>query len=156
MKRRGNYKFFTFPLGGLFLLGILFSIIISRYLEFYNSLKKPFFNISSFLFLISYPFLYLLMGFGVTLIIEFKKRYTEEALFLFMVQIIMSFFWIILFFSFKTFFFSFLWLLILIIIILLMMEKFYLINKGAVYFLVPYFMWLFYCLYLNFFILILN
>ena len=72
------------------------------------------------------------------------------------VQLILNFFWPLLFFNLAAYLFSFIWLVILWAIILVTMLKFYKISERAGDLMLPYILWVTFAGYLNFGIYMLN
>jgi tryptophan-rich sensory protein len=86
----------------------------------------------------------------------FNKKENKNALYIFIVQLILNVFWSVLFFGFHSPLFSaieiiFLWLAILLVII-----KFHKISKNSAYLLIPYILWVSFAAILNYSILIIN
>ena len=102
--------------------------------------------------------IFIIMGISSYLILtsEADKKKKGNALFLFCLQLVVNFFWPIIFFGFKFLFFAFIWIVLLWIIVLIMMIKFWHINKLATYLLIPYLTWVLFSSYFNLGIYFLN
>ena len=80
----------------------------------------------------------------------------KQALFVYGLQLLVNFFWPILFFNLEMRLVAFYWLILLLFLVIVMIVKFLGINKIAAYLQIPYLIWLFYASYLNFSIYMLN
>lgn len=139
--------------------GGLSSFLTRNNIDMYKYLNKPALSPPSIVFLIVWTVLYVLMGISSARIYLQKSDYPYEvmdALFTYILQLIMNFFWSIIFFNMRTFLFSFIWLVVLWATILKMILKFGMLDKTAAYFQIPYFLWVTYAGYLNFMIYLLN
>ncbi|MBR2894515.1 MAG: tryptophan-rich sensory protein, partial [Oscillospiraceae bacterium] len=65
----------------------------------------------------------------------------SRSLFLFFLQLLVNFFWSIIFFNLQALGFAFLWLILLWILILLMIRSFYKVSPLAAWIQLPYFLW---------------
>ncbi|CED93218.1 MULTISPECIES: TspO/MBR family protein [Romboutsia] len=137
------------------LASLLSGISISTY---YSQLIKPSFAPPSFIFPIVWTILYVFMGISAYKIL--KKGYdltkVKDAMFYYWLQLTLNFIWSILFFGLDLRFTALIALVLLIIVISIMMYKFSKIDKKAMYLNIPYLIWLFYALFLNYFIWIIN
>lgn len=139
--------------------GGLSSFLTRNNIYIYKYLNKPAFSPPSIVFLIVWIVLYILMGISSARIYLQKPDYPYEvmdALFTYILQLIMNFFWPIIFFNMRTFLFSFIWLVVLWATILKMILKFGMLDKTAAYFQIPYFLCVTFAGYLNFMIYLLN
>ena len=96
------------------------------------------------------------MGITSYIISESNSYDRDEALIVYIVQLVVNLLWSFLFFTFKWYFFSFLWILLLIALVLLMIRKFYRISKISGYLNIPYLLWLIFAAVLNLSIFFLN
>lgn len=124
-------------------------------METFQSLKKPAISPPGWLFPVVWTILYILMGIACYLVLTSGKA-NRSALIAYGIQLIVNFFWPILFFSFEAYLLSFIWLVILWMLILVTMLLFYNISKPAGYLLIPYFLWVTFAGYLNLSIYLLN
>lgn len=125
----------------------------------YRYLEKPAFAPPVFIFPIAASFLYILMGISSARIWLQRKNYAYEAmdaLLSYSLQLVLNFFWTIIFFNMRTFLFSFIWLIVLWCAVLKMIFKFSVLDKTAAYLNIPYVLWVTFAGYLNFMIYILN
>lgn len=125
---------------------------------FFDVLNKPAWTPPAWAFGPIWTILYILMGIALFLVWRegLNRRDVQIAIGVFAVQLILNFFWTIIFFGFKSLFgglieIVFLWIAILINIIL-----FYRISKVAGILLVPYIVWVTIASYLNYTVFLLN
>ena len=80
----------------------------------------------------------------------------ENALIIYAFQLFINFCWPLFFFNLHNYFIALMILLVLIVTVIYMMILFKQINKTSFYLIIPYIIWLFFALYLNFMIFINN
>jgi len=142
-----------------FAAGIIGASVTTRSLfTWYASLVKPFFSPPDRAFGIVWPILYILMGVSLYLIWTrgWDKKQVKPAVKLFFVHLVFNALWSILFFGLKAPFLAFLEILVLLALIIGVMIKFYKIDRGAAYLLVPYLLWVIFATFLNFSVWYLN
>lgn len=140
-------------------VGSLSAFLIRNNLYLYDISNKPAFSPPAFLFPVVWTILYILMGISSARIWLQKENASYEvmdSLLAYALQLILNFFWPILFFNMRTFLFSFLWLVVLWASILKMIFKFSVLDKTAAYLNIPYVLWVTFAGYLNFMIYLLN
>ena len=103
-----------------------------------------------------FPIVCLLMSVSAAIIYDSDDEISPKALFLYMIQLTLNFWWCVLFFGFRLYFFSFIWLLLLLLTVFIMTVLFYRVNKLAGILQIPYILWLMFAAYLNFGIWFLN
>ena len=79
-----------------------------------------------------------------------------NALLFYMLQLILNFFWSIIFFNWEAYLFAFIWLIVLLALIIVTTVKFYRISRPAAYLMIPYILWVAFAGYLNLGIYLLN
>lgn len=124
----------------------------------YMQLKKPSFSPPSWIFPIVWTILYLLMGIAAYKVwIKGKQgEKNTKALVLYILQLILNFFWSIIFFRFNLYGVAFFELLLLIIIVIMTTFEFYKTDKIAAYLMIPYILWLSFAGVLNYTVWMLN
>lgn len=140
-------------------IGGLSAFLIRDNLYLYAVINKPAFSPPAFLFPIVWTILYILMGIGSARIWLQRDNYSYEvmdSLLTYALQLILNFFWPIIFFNMRTFLFSFIWIVVLWTSILKMIFKFSVLDKTAAYLNIPYVLWVTFAGYLNFMIYLLN
>lgn len=148
----GGWIFITVAIGGL-----------SGYLtrdgvELYNqTIQQPPLSPPSIVFPIVWGILYILMGISAARIYMSQPSDTRtKAMVLYVVQLVMNFFWSIIFFNLQKFGIAFLWLVILWSLILAMILVFQKIDVIASRLQIPYLLWVTFAAYLNLGVWLLN
>jgi len=140
-------------------VGGLSAILTQNNMKIYAVLNKPPLAPPAILFPIVWTILYVLMGIGSARIYLHKKESSYEvldALLSYVLQLILNFFWPIIFFNMLTFLFAFIWLVVLWCAILKMIFKFGQLDTLAAYLQIPYLLWVTFAGYLNFMIYLMN
>ncbi len=98
------------------------------------------------------------MGIGAGLVVCAPRNADKKsgAIFIWGLQLIVNFFWSIIFFNLQMFRASFVWLVFLLALILFMVSAFSKVSKTAAYLQIPYILWVFFAGILNLAIAILN
>ena len=91
------------------------------------------------------------MGIGAARVsLTVKSDQRSVALNLFIVQLVVNFFWSLIFFNAQAFGFAFLWLLLLWLLVLWMIMAFRLVDRQAAWLQLPYLLWVTFAGYLNY------
>lgn len=122
----------------------------------YLSINRPEISPPPSVFPIVWTILYILMGIASYLVYISDSPHKEKALVIYFAQLIINFFWSIIFFGFNNYLFAFIWLILLIVMICYTIYLFYKVNKVAAYLLIPYLLWCLFAAYLNYMIVIMN
>jgi tryptophan-rich sensory protein len=145
------------------LAGVIGSIFtVSAIPTWYAGLIKPALNLPSWLFGPVWITLYGLMGIAAFLVWNHKswngndEMNVRQALFVFLLQLVLNAAWSIIFFGFHSPLWAFVCIVALWLSILWIMVLFYKISKPAMYLLLPYILWVSFAAYLNYSILMLN
>ena len=117
-----------------------------------NTILEP----PKILFPIVWSIIYILMGISSYKIFKSKSEYRTDALWIYVCQLIVNFFWSIIFFNFRNFLLSFIWIIALDILVILMIYYFYKIDKKAALIQIPYLLWLLFASFLTYQIYVLN
>ena len=118
---------------------------------------KPPLTPPGWVFSVVWTILYTLMGISsarIWLTPESKER--SKGLNLYVVQLIVNFFWSLLFFNAQAYGLAALWLILLWILVLLMILEFSKVDKPAAWLQIPYLVWLTFAAYLNLSVWFLN
>lgn len=135
-------------------LGSIFTV--SAIPTWYVALNKPFFNPPNWIFAPVWTTLYILMGIALYLLWASKKKEKGKAIKLFLIQLILNFFWSIIFFGWHNQQAALVEIFALWIFIFLTIRQSLPISKTAAYLLYPYLVWVSFASILNLFIVILN
>lgn len=102
------------------------------------------------LFPIVWTILYALMGVGAARIyLAEDSKARSRGLNLFVGQLVVNFFWSLIFFNAQAYGLAFLWLVLLWVLVILMTLAFYKVDKWAAYLQIPYILWLTFAAYLS-------
>jgi len=139
--------------------GGLSAFLTRENMNIYDEIITPPLSPPSIVFPIIWTILFILMGISAGMIYLNKDKSMSEAgegLRVYVFQLIMNFFWSIIFFNMRAFTFAFIWIVILWIAIITMILKFRKVNKTAAYLQIPYAIWVLFAAYLNIMIAVLN
>ena len=126
--------------------------------NWFETLSKPTWNPPAYLFAPVWITLYFVMGISLWLI--WKNKASEinkrNQYFLFTAQLILNFFWSILFFKFHQPLLALVDIVLMLLLITLTIFSFSYYSKPAAWLLVPYIAWVSFATFLNYSICILN
>ena len=124
---------------------------------FSETVAQPPLSPPMLLFPIVWGILYLLLGISAARIyLEPPTLMRSRGLNLYAAQLIVNFFWSLIFFNARAFGFAFFWLLLLWVLVLLMILTFRKTDPIAAWLQVPYLLWLTFAAYLNLGVWLLN
>ena len=139
-------------------VGLLAGWLTREGTDFYKEfVEKPMLAPPAILFPIVWGILYALMGFGaarVRLTPPAKER--SVGLNLFVSQLIVNFFWSLIFFNLMAYGFALVWLGLLWVLILWMIFAFWKSDRLAAWLQIPYLLWVSFAGYLNWGVWVLN
>ena len=101
------------------------------------------------LFPIVWSILFTLMGISAARVFMSGCTGRSDALFVYVVQLIVNFLWTVFYFTFQALLLSFLWLIFLLLLVILMAVRFERCAPGAGKLQIPYTLWLCFAGYLN-------
>ena len=160
MKRtvRVNGELLLFSLAVPLLVGGISALLTSDSMGQYAAMNQPTLAPPGWVFPIAWTLLYLMMGFASYLVLMTRGDGDRKrtAMFVYAAQLVLNFFWSILFFRFSLYFIAFLWLVVLWVVVLLCTGKFFRVSKRAGLLMIPYMLWLTFAAYLNFAVYQLN
>jgi benzodiazapine receptor len=128
----------------------------SNIATWYVTLNKPFFNPPNYLFGPVWTVLYLMMGISLGMIINAKHSNKNKSLIIFSIQLVLNFFWSVIFFSLQSPGWAAIEIIALWLSIIYMIRNFYKINKWAGWLQIPYLLWVTFASVLNISIYVLN
>ena len=124
---------------------------------FGETVQQPPLSPPAFLFPIVWTVLYALMGIGAARIsLAPPSPARSRSLNLFIAQLIVNFFWSLIFFNAKAYGLAFLWLLLLCVLVLRMILSFRRVDPVAALLQIPYLLWLTFAAYLSYGVWMLN
>ncbi len=140
------------------LVGGLSSFLTMDSMAAFAVLEKPPLSPPGILFPIVWTVLYILMGVASYLVLTSGARQDDidHAITVYAIQLVLNFFWSIIFFRLEWYLAAFLWLVLLWIAILYTLLLFRKISRPAAWLLVPYLLWVTFAGYLNLSIYLLN
>jgi tryptophan-rich sensory protein len=140
-------------------VGILSGFLTSASVTtWYIGLEKPALNPPSWIFGPVWTMLYLLMAIAAFLIWKkgLQNKEVKVALILFIFQLVLNFFWSIIFFYLHNPAWAFVEIVVLWLTIIATIFVFFKVNRLAAYLLLPYILWVSFAAYLNYGIWMLN
>lgn len=140
-------------------VGGLSAFLTKNSMAEYKNINQPPLAPPMILFPIVWSILFILMGISSAIIYTKRDVNHQEAvsgLIIYVLQLIVNFFWSIIFFNMRAYLFAFIWLLLLLILIIMMIVQFRKISPAAAYLQIPYLLWVTFAGYLNFMIYLLN
>ncbi len=140
-------------------IGGLSAFLTRNSMEVYKNINQPPLTPPMILFPIVWSVLFILMGISSAIIYTKRSINPREALsglIIYGLQLIVNFFWSIIFFNMQAYLFAFIWLLLLLVLIVIMILQFRKISPLAAYLQIPYLLWVTFAGYLNFMIFMLN
>ena len=105
-------------------VGALAAFFTRNSMEVYENLVQPPLSPPSWVFPVVWTILYILMGISAYLIYRSDSFYRNSALKIYAAQLIVNFFWTIIFFNLEMYLFAFVWLLLLLVLIILILYGF--------------------------------
>ena len=134
------------------LVGVLSGFISRDGIDAYAStVAKPSISPPPIFFPAVWTILYGLMGIGAARVASAPPgKQRSQALNSFVVQLVVNFFWSLIFFNAQAFGLAFLWLILLWVLVILMIVFFYRTDKFAAFLQIPYFLWVSFAAYLSF------
>ncbi len=140
-------------------VGGLSALLTRNSMQEYQNINQPPLSPPMIVFPIVWSVLFILMGISSAIIYtkgKEDKANTYSALRIYGLQLIVNFFWSIIFFNMQAYLFAFIWLLLLWVLIIMMIVQFKRINTAAAYLQIPYLLWVTFAGYLNLMVYILN
>ena len=121
----------------------------------YSQLIKSNFNPPDWAFAPVWTTLYLMMTLAIWFFWHSKNR-DMNTVYIYFIHIIFNTTWSVVFFGLHQIFLALVVLMILIILIIVLIIRFKRVNFVSYYLMIPYLLWCFYALFLNYNLLVLN
>ena len=139
-------------------VGALSGFLSRKGNEFYSLyVQKPSFSPPDWLFPIAWGILYALMGIGAARVEAAPgSQDRSHGLNLFIIQLVMNFFWSLIFFNAQAYGAALLWLLVMWALIIAMIAVFRRVDRPAALLQIPYLLWVTFAAYLNYGVWMLN
>lgn len=153
-----RWKPYIISIGIALCIGLLSALLSAGGMKVYaESVEKPSLTPPGWVFSVVWTVLYVLMGISAVRIWQSKESpERSKGLNLYVVQLIVNFFWSLIFFNAQAFGFAVFWLILLFILVLLMFLQFRKVDKRAALLQIPYLLWLILAAYLNIGVWVLN
>lgn len=135
-------------------VGGLSAFLTRGNMSVFDEVTKPPLTPPAIVFPIVWSILYVLMGISAARV--YLREGDSHAIRVFGINLILNFFWSIIFFNLRAFCFAAIWLILLFITVLSMTIKFWRIDRLAGALQIPYLVWLVIAGYLNIFICLVN
>jgi len=130
-------------------VGALSALLTMGSMEDFSALRQPPLSPPGFLFPIVWTILYLLMGAGAAIVYLSGSPVQGKALKVYGLQLVVNFFWSIIFFAFGARLLALLWILLLLFLVIKMIMLFHKAVPLAAYLQIPYLLWILFATYLN-------
>lgn len=148
---RGNWKVYTMWILIAEAVGALSGWLSREGMMLYaEGIIQPQLAPPGWLFPVVWTLLYALMGIGAARVwLAEDSPQRRMGLNLFVAQLIVNFFWSLIFFNLQAFGFAFFWLLLLWVLVAWMIVAFYKVDPLAAWLQIPYLIWLTFATYLS-------
>ena len=125
--------------------------------QYSQSMVKPPLSPPGWVFPVVWTVLFVLMGIGAARVYNTpQSSQRSKGLNLFVVQLLVNFFWSLIFFNAGRYGLAYFWLLLLLVLVGAMTVRFYRVDPAAGLAQIPYLLWLVFASYLNFGVWYLN
>ena len=151
-----QWKKLIFYIAVPLVVGTVAALLAREGMAMFDAVIKPPLTPPAWLFPVCWTVLYVLMGIASYLVAVSDDDLRGNGIVFYGIQLILNFFWPLIFFNHSLYLFSFVWLVILWAMILVTMLKFYKISERAGDLMLPYILWVTFAGYLNFGIFLLN
>ena len=148
---KANWKTFALWIGLTEGVGALSGWLSREGMKIYSeTVTQPPLSPPMWVFPVVWSILFLLLGYGAARIyLAPESAQRSRGLNLFVAQLIVNFFWSLIFFNAQAFGLAFVWLLLLWVLVLLMILTFRKVDPVAAWVQVPYLIWLTFAAYLS-------
>lgn len=156
--KHANWKIYAFWILAAEAVGALSGWLTREGTGIFNeTIIQPPLSPPSLVFPVVWGILYALMGIGAARVyMSPQSAQRNRALNLYVAQLVVNFFWSLIFFNAQAFGFAFLWLLLLLGLALWMTLAFRKLDSAAALLQIPYLLWLSFAAYLNYGVWYLN
>lgn len=156
--KRANWKIYAFWIGLAEAVGLLSGLLSRNATASFgeSALQSPL-SPPAIVFPIVWTILYALMGVSAARIsLSAQSPQRSRGLNLFIAQLIVNFFWSLIFFNAGAYGFALIWLILLWVLVLCMILSFRKVDPLAALLQIPYLLWLTFAAYLNYAVWMLN
>lgn len=155
---KGNWKVYAIWIGIAEAVGFLSGWLSREGMRVYSeTVTQPPLSPPMWLFPVVWVILYALMGISAARIwMAPESDLRRRGLNLFVAQLVVNFFWSLIYFNLQAFGFAFVWLILLWVLVAWMIWTFHQVEPLAAWLQVPYLIWLTFAAYLNFAVWVMN
>ena len=153
---RSKIKTYAVSIAAALAVGGLSALLTGDSMEQYKALRQPPLAPPGWAFPVVWTILFVLMGVGAAMVCLSGSSSRKKPIAIYGLQLLVNFFWTILFFLLEARLFAFLWLLILLGLVIWMKIYFGRADKIAGQLQTPYIAWLLFAGYLNIAVYLLN
>ena len=153
---RSKIKTYVISIAAALAVGGLSALLTGDSMEKYKALNQPPLAPPGWVFPIVWTILFVLMGVGAAMVFLSDSSSKKRPIAIYGLQLLVNFFWTILFFLLEARLFAFFWLLLLLGLAIWMEVSFARVNKTAGLLQIPYILWLLFAGYLNLAVYLLN
>ena len=137
-------------------VGALSAFAAGGFSEKYAAINKPPLSPPGWVFPVVWTLLYLMMGYASYYVMSTGGRDAKDAMTAYYVQLVLNFFWSVIFFRIGLYTLAIFELILLIAVVTVMVIRFSHVDERAGYLTLPYLIWLCFALYLNIGVAVLN
>ena len=133
-------------------VGALSGVLTMRSMDHYGEIARPPLSPPGWVFPVVWTVLFLLMGISAYIVWTREgvpENERKEAIIFYCLQLVVNFFWPLVFFNEEAYLFALVWLVLLIVLVIVMIARFRGISRAAARLNIPYLVWLFFAAYLN-------
>ena len=138
------------------LVGGLSALFVGENFGLFASVNKPPLSPDAAVFPVVWAVLYALLGTSFYLVKNQKGCDGEINTRVYILNLVLNFFWSIIFFNLRAYLSAFVWIILLILSTILLITEFYKCNKWAGIINIPYLLWLLFAAYLSLSVYLLN
>lgn len=156
--KKTPWKVYAFWIGISELVGVVSGLLSRGGMRLYSqTATQPPLAPPMWLFPVVWSILYALMGIGAARIwLSEDSAARKQGLNLFVAQLVVNFFWSLIFFNLQAYGFALAWLVLLWVLVAWMITSFLKTDPLAAWLQLPYLIWLTFAMYLNAAIWVLN
>ena len=153
-----NWKIYVLFVGLSEAVGGLSGLLSRQGMDIYaRIITKPPLSPPGIVFPIVWTALFALMGIGAAMVwLHPEAALSRKGINIFIAQLVVNFFWSLIFFNLQAFGLAFFWILLLLALVARMTYTFYRVIPLAGYLQIPYLIWLVFAAYLSAGVWILN
>jgi len=153
---RSKIKTYAVSIAAALAVGGLSALLTGDSMEQYKALRQPPLAPPGWVFPVVWTILFVLMGVGAAMVCLSGSSSRKKPIAIYGLQLLVNFFWTILFFLLEARLFAFFWLLLLLGLAIWMAISFSRVNRTAGLLQIPYILWLLFAGYLNIAVYLLN